>query len=449
MPPPPPVISLNSPPSHSLKNYCVLRIYPTPPCQEGDHTSLHKKMGQQMPHRQFVKFQKRTARQSVVNILLYLTACLAILYGVSLVSVISSKPALGFPSWIFPSSSTAVEECLKATDAALRSYDQDVREFLSTNPSLKSIIKRKRFRTQIEIDRVPESELSFQRFHDEYEVPGVPVVITNMSRMTGNVPWTREHIKRVCGSAKVNPLIPERVVGRTWGNLKESGTVRVSTFIDSLAEHPDPSPYMHDWQIAKNCPRLLENYTVPKYFSQDFLRQVEVDGESYLDGRERPYQESWPSLFIGEQNTGSGIHIDSGATHFVMYMLEGRKEFRVLRRQDRVVAYEDRDKSTFQSSLFKPNFNRHPLLALATVYRAMLVPGDMLFIPGGSPHQVENHSPVIGMSTNFVDSTNVKRAVMQFREQNNMELADALDSMHNDGKFEMRMNPKSVRFSLK
>ena len=62
----------------------------------------------------------------------------------------------------------------------------------------------------------------------------------------------------------------------------------------------------------------------------------------------------------------------------------------------------------------------------------VLKEGELLFVPQGSPHFVENLSLSIAISGNFVDSTNVKFAAEHFRRNGYMDprQLDLLEELH-------------------
>ncbi|KAJ9444166.1 F-box protein [Diplonema papillatum] len=323
----------------------------------------------------------------------------------------------------------------RAMTAGLLSYSQDVQRFLMQDAELAGYIRARQFRKVTPIERVAARDLSFADFYNLYEVTGRPVVITNITAFQR--PWSREHIRKTCPKAKVKPAVPNPVPGESWGNLDKLPAMSLGAFLDEL-EGPTPTQlYMHDWGIPKKCPKLLADYVVPKYFVQDYLRKTEDDPNTF------PYRDSWPSLFLGKAGTGSGLHIDSGDTHFVMHMLQGVKDFRLIRRKDRIVAYEDRMESTFFGDLFNPNFTDHPLLALAEVFTARLEKDDLLFVPAGSAHQVVNPTDAMSISTNYVDASNVERSIMQFEQQADYDIAENLRKGA-QSKWRTRMNPEPL-----
>ena len=48
-------------------------------------------------------------------------------------------------------------------------------------------------------------------------------------------------------------------------------------------------------------------------------------------------------------------------------------------------------------------------------YCVHLKPGQLLFVPGGSPHKVENLKDSVAVSGNFVNETNIDEAVQHFK----------------------------------
>ena len=48
-------------------------------------------------------------------------------------------------------------------------------------------------------------------------------------------------------------------------------------------------------------------------------------------------------------------------------------------------------------------------------YSVRLKPGQLLFVPAGSPHRVENIKDSVAVSGNFVNQTNIDEAVKHFK----------------------------------
>eukprot|EP00039_Didymoeca_costata_P010850 m.147112 g.147112 ORF g.147112 m.147112 type:complete len:108 (-) comp14983_c0_seq4:90-413(-) len=72
---------------------------------------------------------------------------------------------------------------------------------------------------------------------------------------------------------------------------------------------------------------------------------------------------------------------------------------------------------SFEVDLRFPNFTEHPLLRLSQPIECTLEEGELLFVPHGCPHQVENLSPSVAVSGNYIDSSNYTAALQELKIQ--------------------------------
>ena len=63
--------------------------------------------------------------------------------------------------------------------------------------------------------------------------------------------------------------------------------------------------------------------------------------------------------------------------------------------------------ATFEVDLSSPDLSLHPLLALTHPRGCILKAGELLFVPAGCPHRVENLTKSLAISANFVDQSNL------------------------------------------
>ena len=77
--------------------------------------------------------------------------------------------------------------------------------------------------------------------------------------------------------------------------------------------------------------------------------------------------------------------------------------------------YTDSTDAVFQVDLSRPDLTLHPLLSLSHPTQCTLSQGELLFVPAGSPHRVENLSPSLAISANFVDSSNFGSVLGELR----------------------------------
>lgn len=166
----------------------------------------------------------------------------------------------------------------------------------------------------------------------------------------------------------------------------------------------------------------------------------------------RSYSDTWPSQFVGAANTTTRLHVDSAGTSFWMALLRGRKRFVFFDREHVPALYPDaahsvrprrapacgteRDlRSHFGHSLRVVQtfgvdagdvlagdaafHSAHPAAAhaAASAHVAELGPGDILFVPAGSPHQVFNvgDDATVAVSGNFVEPANLAVALDEMR----------------------------------
>ena len=231
-----------------------------------------------------------------------------------------------------------------------------------------------------EIER--RGNLSFAEFQRHYS-GRAPVIFTDLQAIVP--PWGAAYFAEVCAEKGV-PAAAYRAGALRFG---EGPYVPVRDFVAqySTARAPGYASgaagqyYMFDWSLPKHCPEALANFTVPKYFAHDLLQRLGDADIRWVD--------SWPSLFIGPQGTRSPVHVDVLDTHFWMMQLRGRKEWVVYPRDARPLLYEDRPAAGFAvPDLFDADPAAYPLMSLAQGWRGVVYPGEVIYIPHGSPHQV-------------------------------------------------------------
>lgn len=78
------------------------------------------------------------------------------------------------------------------------------------------------------------------------------------------------------------------------------------------------SPYLWDLSLHDECPEILADIRVPKFFADDLFTQgvPVIGGDSMI---------VWPTMMLGGAGTGSACHQDRKATPFWLAMLVGNK----------------------------------------------------------------------------------------------------------------------------
>ncbi|KAG5189154.1 hypothetical protein JKP88DRAFT_218036 [Tribonema minus] len=100
-----------------------------------------------------------------------------------------------------------------------------------------------------------------------------------------------------------------------------------------------------------------------------------------------------------------------------MALLAGRKRWTLFPRDQLALLYpvwrEGTHDPSFEVDLKLPDYRKHPAAAALTGWQCAMEAGDLLFVPSGCPHEVENEGPgpVVAVSCNYVDSSNLERAL--------------------------------------
>jgi len=247
--------------------------------------------------------------------------------------------------------------------------------------------------------------------------------------------------------------------GVCFAKLEEYCRHLMDNHIDKKANGPQPSTnenagntddetnvfqdtighYLYDVSLKKQLPILLDDFRLPRYIQKDFLQRTM---------RRHYFVESWPTLFVASPDTKSTLHIDQWHGSFWMVQVAGSKRWTMFHPDDysnldpiyhpdsinrakkgnnsEKVKEEDgngeseaqepmraafRDLREMEKANVESDGKAHPRLSSARRVEVVLTPGDLLFVPGGTPHFVENLGVTVAYAGNFVDAGNYRKAV--------------------------------------
>jgi len=256
--------------------------------------------------------------------------------------------------------------------------------------------------TQLRIKKVDRrSELSLHAYIREYEAKFIPVVITDYSQHIIDAHGlSLKTIRRLCGDKGLTPYM-YNATSTEWAKMEKMDSMFVHEYLtyfqqESKSPRSEEHLYMFDWVLLKKCPELGRTLTIPKYVVRDFQKAILSN-----DVFERSLEDApWPSLFMSPSALrGSGLHVDGGYSSFWMYLSRGKKRWRIAKSKhikhlgphyapDRVTPH-------LQADLFEPDFAKFPGLAHAEIWEADIGPGDLIIVPSGSAHQVQNLAPSV------------------------------------------------------
>mmetsp|Transcript_35730 Transcript_35730/g.93401 ORF Transcript_35730/g.93401 Transcript_35730/m.93401 type:complete len:818 (+) Transcript_35730:154-2607(+) len=259
------------------------------------------------------------------------------------------------------------------------------------------------------VDR--RSNLSLTDFVEEYAMMRRPVVIADYinghNRLSASgEPFDADFWKRTCG--KEIFYVQKADKAKTWGGLSSHSSQSLNASFELLDDpNLDSSVYgIFDSPLTRSCRSFLSQFVMPKYFANDYLQKVHPNITL-------TYRDSWPSFFLGRGGTGGNLHVDMFGSSFWMAVFEGRKHWRFADEGQRHLLYEHRPTNDFPDvDLFNPDYERFPLLRHVRTFDVVLEPGDLLFVPGSSPHQVRNveGSKSIALAGNYIDIGSLETA---------------------------------------
>mmetsp|Transcript_74880 Transcript_74880/g.242031 ORF Transcript_74880/g.242031 Transcript_74880/m.242031 type:complete len:468 (+) Transcript_74880:86-1489(+) len=269
------------------------------------------------------------------------------------------------------------------------------------------------------LDIVDGATISPLEVFDRFIQPGQPCVIRN----AGVAPaWTPELLMERLGSRRVPLRRCESKDSVSWAQLEFAGA---APFDDFAREHvlnrkgtgvASSEPQLFDFSIWQHCAdALADDVVMPKWFPVDLYTQASAVVHPVTGSAS-------PTVFLAAEGTFSGLHVDFLHTHFWMTLCHGHKRWRVVPRDDLALLYPrylcDLN-PCFPTGLDEAEraavaaYNEMPALGLAAVHEVILGPGDIVFVPAGAPHKVENLETTVAISANFVDRSNVARSLAE------------------------------------
>jgi hypothetical protein len=289
------------------------------------------------------------------------------------------------------------------------------------------------------VDRMPLSSLSAADFQRQYAHAKRPVVLTDALGAFNISSYTPRLVADACGSRRFD-LSRFDAAATSWAKLNEMAS-HPSTVGDFISRHfqqdsaDTPTHALHsqlrifDQGFVKHCGSLGQHFTVPPHFGIDLRRVWDFEDEGF--------HQSHPSLFVDPRGVKSGLHIDSGATSFWMVVLSGRKQFRFaqptsvhLLKSD---SFHDQRYHNFLADLFEPDTARFPSIAELPILVADLGPGDLVYVPAGTPHQVVTPEDTVAFSANLIEpavaADAFKFCCLDMSVQHNSQYIDCASSL--------------------
>lgn len=267
------------------------------------------------------------------------------------------------------------------------------------------------------IERKANLSLSdFVRLHAQ---PRVPVILTDYAKIL--VPQANalslERLERLCGHLAVQPM-RRNATARAWGRLEYGAHTHLAEYlayykserVRAPAERSATPWLLFDWSLA-TCPDLAQSLVMPRYFANDFLFRLPATGAAAADSTS-----PWPSLFLALAPSRTDLHVDAYGTHFWMAHVRGRKRWITFDKAATEWLNYTRADRVFELDAFSPLAPTSDALGRRVLRSdCVLQPGELVFMPEGTPHAVENIDDSLALAGNFIDETNLAAAIAELR----------------------------------
>ncbi|XP_047341071.1 F-box protein At1g78280 [Impatiens glandulifera] len=244
-----------------------------------------------------------------------------------------------------------------------------------------------------------KEDISLENFQDEFDGKK-PVLLTGLAES-----WPARHMWTV------DKLIKN--YGDTTLRISQKSAKKISMKFKDYAsymnnQHDEDPLYIFDDKFGEVAPGLLEDYSVPHLFKEDYFDVLSLEN--------RP---AFRWLIIGPERSGASWHVDPALTSAWNTLLCGRKRW-ALYPPGRVplgvtvhVNEEDGDVNIDTPPSLQWWLDFYPLLADEDKpIECTQLPGETIFVPSGWWHCILNLETTIAVTQNFVNSKNFEFACL-------------------------------------
>uniref|UniRef100_A0A0E0KEJ4 JmjC domain-containing protein n=1 Tax=Oryza punctata TaxID=4537 RepID=A0A0E0KEJ4_ORYPU len=238
-----------------------------------------------------------------------------------------------------------------------------------------------------------KDDLSLDQFRSQYDGK-CPVLLTKLAETwPARTKWTAQQLTHDYGE------VPFRISQRSPQKIK----MKLKDYVSYMELQHDEDPlYIFDDKFGESAPTLLEDYSVPHLFQEDFFEIMDYD--------QRP---AFRWLIIGPERSGASWHVDPGLTSAWNTLLCGRKRW-AMYPPGRVpggvtvhVSDEDGDVDIETPTSLQWWLDIYPNLAEhEKPLECTQLPGETIFVPSGWWHCVLNLDMTIAVTQNFVNQSN-------------------------------------------
>ena len=234
------------------------------------------------------------------------------------------------------------------------------------------------------VPRIDAREVPAAEFRERFVRRGMPCVLTGLQEgWPAREKWTPEFFRENHGDLTVAVAR-----GKEWGQM------RLRDFVDRLgvAQLGDDTPYLRTWNFLDDIPELRGDFSPGAHFADLF--------KVLPESMQPPFE--W--LFVGPVGSHTRLHVDVWGTDAWLAQLQGRKRFTLFHPAHR--RFLERDDGPGGApewvDLRAPDPERFPDFSRAVPVKAVLKPGEIIYLPRKWPHAVDGLTETVSLTVNFM-----------------------------------------------
>lgn len=238
------------------------------------------------------------------------------------------------------------------------------------------------------------SGLSYVNFINEYVKPNVPVILMDAAKNWKAMnSFTPEFFKKNYGYKEAS------IQGKKY-SLAEY----IDLMLESTEENPAPYPCKFDIDVRFS---ELKPYVTPQL---EILKKNRLQSPFFKRGL-IPQASTMEIFFGGPGGWFPYLHYDLYAMYALVTQVYGEKEFTIYEVNQERFLYVN-PMHPWQSLIdnyFKPDYKKWPLFEKAVSQKAVIKPGETLFVPLGRWHTAKSLEPTISIAQDLLNATNWNR----------------------------------------
>ncbi|PIA61786.1 hypothetical protein AQUCO_00200050v1 [Aquilegia coerulea] len=280
-----------------------------------------------------------------------------------------------------------------------------------------------------ELERINGKELSYKDFVDNYLVKNQPVVLTGLmddwrackdwvfQDGKPNLPFFSTHFGNSkvqvaeCGKREFTDQKRVEMSVSNFVNHWLAMSTKDSTDISICQENDESLLYLKDWHFVKEYPEYVA-YTTPLFFRDDWLNlylnsyNMHTDPGTYQETNEISCSD-YRFVYMGAKGTWTPLHADVFRSYSWSANVCGKKQWHFLSPSQCHLVFDRNLKNSVYDIFDDVPEAKFPGFKKAIWMECTQDRNEIIFVPSGWYHQVQNMEDTISINHNWFNAHNL------------------------------------------